>query len=248
MNELSCGVARDLLPLYADNLIGEESRVLIEAHLESCEACRTELGTLRMSLPKEAPKAEKSLRRVKGKLKKRLITAVSVTLVVAIVLYGGWFYIDSYMPPMEYREGLIGIDDFGGQPPELGFLQPYMGCKVDEYHRVDEEGKRWLWYFVHLTEPSLYTRLYFKFHTLSERAEGAYSWLPLGLRDDYGRPIKHAQHIGVYYVYDWKAFQEIMNYAPVMGNDRLLDRKTGQLTQEALALCKLIWEGVVEGE
>ena len=38
--KLSCGVIRDLLPLYAENLAGEESRQLVEEHLADCEACR----------------------------------------------------------------------------------------------------------------------------------------------------------------------------------------------------------------
>ena len=247
MTELSCGVARDLLPLYADNLTGEESYALVEAHLSVCEPCRAQLDALRAALPKQTPQASKSLRRIKGKLKKRLITAVSITLAAALLLSVGWYYVDGYAPPMEYREGMLEVNDPGGDP-YIGVIVPMAGFTLNQYHRVDEEGNRFLWYFVHMTEPSLFTRLYFKFHELPEPTDGYYSLLSLGLRDEYGRPIKHAQHIGVYYVYDWNTFIKILDYAPLAGNDRLLDRKTGQLSEESLALCQLIWEGIVEGQ
>ena len=44
MNEINnykfpCGVVRDLLPLYRDNVCGEESRRIVEAHLAECAEC-----------------------------------------------------------------------------------------------------------------------------------------------------------------------------------------------------------------
>ena len=45
----SCGVIRDLLPLYADDACSEESRTLVEEHLAECPACAEELAQLRES-------------------------------------------------------------------------------------------------------------------------------------------------------------------------------------------------------
>ena len=38
-NDLTCGVVRDLLPSYVENLLGEESREAVERHLEGCPDC-----------------------------------------------------------------------------------------------------------------------------------------------------------------------------------------------------------------
>ncbi len=35
-----CEVVQDLLPLYEDGCCSRQSRELVEAHLETCEACR----------------------------------------------------------------------------------------------------------------------------------------------------------------------------------------------------------------
>ena len=251
MNELSCGVTRDLLPLYADGLTGEESYALVEAHLSVCDACRAQLDALRANLSPAAPKADKSLRRVKGKLKKRLVTAICVTLAAALLLGGGWYYVDGYQPPMEYQEGAVEIDDFNGDgAPKIGFTLPLAGVKITQYYNDDADGRRWACWFVHLEESTLFTKLYFKCNPLLKPTNGAYSWVPIGLPQAPGQPLEHPMDVSVYYVYDWKAFIKIHDYspAPAVGNDLLIDKATGRLTAEALALCQLVWEGTVEGD
>lgn len=39
-HNISCALVRDLAPLYAENLVSEESREELLAHLEACESCR----------------------------------------------------------------------------------------------------------------------------------------------------------------------------------------------------------------
>ena len=36
----SCNIIEDLLPLYVDDMVSEDSRQLIEGHLKTCPACR----------------------------------------------------------------------------------------------------------------------------------------------------------------------------------------------------------------
>ena len=53
--EMTCGVVRDLLPLYADDVASPDSRALVEEHLKGCEDCRAELEQLEraVQLPPE---------------------------------------------------------------------------------------------------------------------------------------------------------------------------------------------------
>ena len=39
MTRISCEVARDLLPLYCDDVCSQESRILIDEHLKNCSDC-----------------------------------------------------------------------------------------------------------------------------------------------------------------------------------------------------------------
>ena len=40
MANITCEVIKDLLPLYVDGVLSEDSRKLVEEHLQSCKECR----------------------------------------------------------------------------------------------------------------------------------------------------------------------------------------------------------------
>ena len=63
--KLPCAVTRDLLPLYAEELVEQETRTLIEEHLTGCSACRAKLSELKTetSAPIETAKPLQSLKK-----------------------------------------------------------------------------------------------------------------------------------------------------------------------------------------
>ena len=40
MNEITCGLCMDLIPLVQDGIASGESRDAVERHVQSCAACR----------------------------------------------------------------------------------------------------------------------------------------------------------------------------------------------------------------
>ena len=38
--KITCNIIEDLLPLYVDDMVSEDSRKLVEEHLKECPACR----------------------------------------------------------------------------------------------------------------------------------------------------------------------------------------------------------------
>ena len=40
MEKITCNVIKDLLPLYIDNVLSEDSSKLVEDHINTCESCR----------------------------------------------------------------------------------------------------------------------------------------------------------------------------------------------------------------
>ena len=38
--KISCNIIEDLLPLYVDDMVSEDSRQLVEEHLKACPTCR----------------------------------------------------------------------------------------------------------------------------------------------------------------------------------------------------------------
>ena len=83
MTELSCGVIRDLLPLYAEDLAGEETKTLVAEHLESCPACRKLYQELKTP-PAPEPDSANALLGVKKEIRRKRLTAV---LLAALLVF-----------------------------------------------------------------------------------------------------------------------------------------------------------------
>ena len=90
-NDLTCGVVRDLLPSYVENLLGEESKEAVDRHLENCPECRERKED--MAAPTgaeetaEAAKEVDFLRRVKKGTVKKIALAVVCTV---LLVMGGY--------------------------------------------------------------------------------------------------------------------------------------------------------------
>lgn len=69
--KVTCDVIRDLLPLYLDGVCSEDSRQLVEEHLQTCESCRRELAQLQEEQKPEVNVHEaEGIRRVSAQWKR----------------------------------------------------------------------------------------------------------------------------------------------------------------------------------
>lgn len=85
-NDLTCGVVRDLLPSYVENLLGEEAKEAVDRHLETCPECRERKED--MAAPaEEAAEPEKEvdyLKRVKKGTVHKIVLAVVCTVLLVV--------------------------------------------------------------------------------------------------------------------------------------------------------------------
>ncbi len=120
MNELGCPVVKDLLPLYADGVLSEESAALVSKHLESCADCRKAYEAVleKPSVPAEKDAAPLLL--IKKKMRKKKILTVVVTVIVTLVVLTSLF-VALYHPvifqrgdPIPYLKAAVKLA--GGEP------------------------------------------------------------------------------------------------------------------------------------
>lgn len=107
--KIPCGVIRDLLPLYAEDLTSEETKELIHVHLDGCPDCRKQLEALRTP-PAPEPDASQALRAVKKSIRRRrLQTALLAALLVFLPLFSllARGMEEQYLP---YTEGLVRVE------------------------------------------------------------------------------------------------------------------------------------------
>ena len=77
--DISCDIIRDLLPLYAEDLVSNDSRKLVDEHLCQCDPCTRQLGILKKAAALPIEVETKSLKRVENTIRRRRILAVLTT-------------------------------------------------------------------------------------------------------------------------------------------------------------------------
>ena len=95
-----CGIIRDLLPLYIDDVCNEESKQAVENHLSECEKCRNYYNSMKSTegfVAKENDNSEdmkmaNNLKKVKSKINKKIrnivlgAVAAMVFVIVGVTL------------------------------------------------------------------------------------------------------------------------------------------------------------------
>ena len=92
-----CGIIRDLLPLYIDDVCNEESKQAVQNHLAGCEKCRgcyeamksTDGFTGKRKNNSEESKIASSLKNVKNRINRKIRNVVlCAAAAVLLVMYG----------------------------------------------------------------------------------------------------------------------------------------------------------------
>lgn len=86
MSRITCNTAGDILPLYIDDVVSDDTRILIEEHLESCDACRKRFEDMKSTLAIPVEKDTSHLENFKKAWHKRIIMIISTTVVLTAAI------------------------------------------------------------------------------------------------------------------------------------------------------------------
>jgi len=106
-----CMIVRDLLPLYIENLVSDETRAFVDEHLTSCNDCRKLLERNQTSPMIKGDGGTVPLKIVKKQLKQQKLKSVlfAVVIVMAILISGfAQLTMPQYVP---YSEDLLSITE-----------------------------------------------------------------------------------------------------------------------------------------
>lgn len=96
----TCSIVQDLLPLYEEDMLREETKEFVDGHLAQCAACRAELDALKADV-KPASVSAQPLRDLKRQLRRKKLTAVLLAVTLALTLAtAGFAYLTApqYLP------------------------------------------------------------------------------------------------------------------------------------------------------
>lgn len=95
--DISCDVIRDLLPLYAEELVSEDSRKLVDEHLCRCEPCSRQWKSLQKADKLQLELDTGSLKRIRDAIRRRRLLTVFAAVMTAIAVMisaMGWLLVD----------------------------------------------------------------------------------------------------------------------------------------------------------
>lgn len=114
--DISCDIIRDLLPLYAENLVSEDSRKLVDEHLCTCDPCTKQLGILKKAAQLPIEVETTSLKRVEDTIRRRrLLTVAAALMTVASIIVTAivWLFTPYALTAKEAVEGVELREDGG---------------------------------------------------------------------------------------------------------------------------------------
>lgn len=107
--KISCSVIRDILPLYVENMVSEDTKEIVEEHIKDCEECKKELEEMKSSIDLPLDTDTTPLRRIKTTMRRKKIQTIIFSTMVTMVIIAiaiGYLTVPEHIP---YHEGLISF-------------------------------------------------------------------------------------------------------------------------------------------
>lgn len=91
MSEANCNVIQDILPLYLDNAVSEDTAKMVEEHLHTCKECMEYKNKMEADIAvTEDNEGKNLLRKINSKIRKKIVVSVVVVIaVLAGLIVGG---------------------------------------------------------------------------------------------------------------------------------------------------------------
>ena len=86
MSKISCNIIRDVLPLYVDDVVSEDTRSMVAEHMAQCEPCRKKCEEMQCCVSIPMDTGANPLKKFKKAWKRKKITLVCVTLIAALLI------------------------------------------------------------------------------------------------------------------------------------------------------------------
>ncbi|MED4452180.1 zf-HC2 domain-containing protein [Metabacillus fastidiosus] len=111
MKEIKCTIIQDVLPLYIDEVVSQDTKEMVEEHLQYCEECQKEYEIMKQELYIPAENKASIFKKINRKWRKKKvkISIISV-LLTAIILLGAFSYVVYYETVIPYSENLVKIE------------------------------------------------------------------------------------------------------------------------------------------
>lgn len=131
MSEVTCNTIRDILPLYVDGVVSDDTRNMVTRHLESCEECRKKYEAMKSEVVIPVENNVAPLKHFKKEWKKKKIILVCSTILATIAITFCALFIFDHFAYQEkiavngavYTQKGENITELPADSIELGYLR-----------------------------------------------------------------------------------------------------------------------------
>ncbi|MGE7186242.1 zf-HC2 domain-containing protein [Peribacillus sp. NPDC006672] len=111
MKEIKCTIIQDILPLYIDEVVSQDTKEMVDKHLKQCEKCQKEYEVMKHDLYIPAENKASIFEKINKKWrKKKVIISIASIFATAIILLGAFSYTFYYERLIPYSKNLIKIE------------------------------------------------------------------------------------------------------------------------------------------
>lgn len=152
MEKISCDVIRDLLPLYCDDVCSEDSRKIVDGHLQTCPKCSGLLQKMKTEyrLPTAEEQSQEEMMKDmasvwRQSVRKSFCRGVLITICACLILTGGhWALTRLILVPVPLDRIEAAVENVSDDHVTI-FLKTADGKKVLHMSsEVTEDGKYYI--------------------------------------------------------------------------------------------------------
>ena len=136
MNE--CNIIRDLLPLYAENMVSDDTKVFVEEHLKNCSECRAEHEQMKEPEKLQIMNEAVPLAGIRKKLVKKRIQTIILSVIMALTIAVIAFSYITKPRHFDYTDDLVTVTEVGDGGVLLTFREDVTSCMYGSTEAPDD--------------------------------------------------------------------------------------------------------------
>ena len=143
MKEIKCTVIQDLLPIYVDDVVSEDTKELVNKHLKVCEACQKEYEQMTQTMYVPIEKNVTLFEKVNKKWNRKKILLIGGSFLTTVLLCLAVFsYIFHYKKTIPYSTDLFAIEQQeDGELVSNYFGKSHAGTHMTHPLKVEIDGE-----------------------------------------------------------------------------------------------------------
>lgn len=135
-----CNIIRDILPLYAENMVSEDSADFVKEHLIHCGECQAELNRLKAPLTVPVDTGKEPLRVIKKKMYRKRIQIILLTTVLALAAMTAFIAYLTAPNYIRYTDSLLSISENADGSVIVSFSDEVTGYQLIR-EKAPESGR-----------------------------------------------------------------------------------------------------------